>query len=445
MSKSETKSEYLKEVSVADVESVSSGSFEGDAYANAPQGKASNFQAYFNVVSVLAGAGTLGLPAALRDAGWVGLAILALACAMAIYANQKLIQCLYYDGKNRLREYPDVAAAAFGLPGRILVTFFYNSIALGGPVLYLILTGTNIHDLASSVGSTITLKQWIMIAAAVMTVPIIITKTMREVAALSIFGALATTVVVFVVVVASIVDSKNFDTILKPDGSIGPVEHVAAIPRNLPISLATFAFSYGGNVIFPHVEESMKNKRAWNKIILWGILTVTALYFLCAATGYAVYGDGVLSPIYLNLPGGTTRTISTIIITLHVLLAIPLFLTTFNLQIERALKLEHRGLSKRAEWGYRAIVRTLSMILVATIALFFPYFGQMMSLLGALSDGMLTFVFPVLFYLKLYGIHKVGKIELAVMILIVIIGIAGSAIGTVDAVKELAKAYRGEN
>lgn len=98
MSKSETKSEYLKEVSVADVESVSSGSFEGDVYANAPQGKASNFQAYFNVVSVLAGAGTLGLPAALRDAGWVGLAILALACAMAIYANQKLIQCLYYDG-----------------------------------------------------------------------------------------------------------------------------------------------------------------------------------------------------------------------------------------------------------------------------------------------------------------------------------------------------------
>jgi vesicular inhibitory amino acid transporter len=82
-----------------DVESVaSSGPHEGDAYANAPAGKATNFQAYVNVVSVLAGAGTLGLPAALRDAGWVGLAILALACAMAIYSNQKLIKCLYYDG-----------------------------------------------------------------------------------------------------------------------------------------------------------------------------------------------------------------------------------------------------------------------------------------------------------------------------------------------------------
>ncbi|KAG0341205.1 hypothetical protein BG000_009932, partial [Podila horticola] len=308
MSKSEVKSEYLHEVNVTDVESVSSGSVDGDAYANAPAGKATNFQAYVNVVSVLAGAGTLGLPAALRDAGWVGLAILALACAMAVYANQKLIQCLYYDGKNRLREYPDVAAAAFGLPGRIVVTFFYNSIALGGPVLYLILTGTNIHDLASSVGSTITLQQWIMVAAAVMTVPIIITKTMREVAALSIFGALSTAIVVVIVTIASIVDSKDITA---------PIEHDVAIPRHLPIALATFAFSYGGNVIFPHVEESMKNKKAWNKIILWGILTVTVLYVVCATAGYAVYGQTVKSPIYLNLPGGTTRTISTIIITLH--------------------------------------------------------------------------------------------------------------------------------
>ncbi|KAG0089349.1 hypothetical protein BGZ93_009745 [Podila epicladia] len=426
----------FSEKTEVDVESISSsGSLEGDVYANAPAGKATNFQTYVNIVSVLAGAGTLGLPAALRDAGWLGLLILALACAMAIYSNQKLIQCLYYDGRNRLREYPDVAHAAFGLPGRILVTFFYNSIALGGPVLYLILTGTNIHDLASSVGSTVTLKQWIMVAAAIMTVPIIITKTMREVAWFSIAGAASTAIVVVVVTIASIVDSKNITV---------PIEHDIVIPRQLPIALATFAFSYGGNVIFPHVEESMKNKKAWNKIILWGILTVTVLYFLCASTGYAVYGHTVKSPIYLNLPSGATRTISTIIITLHVLLAIPLFMTTFNLQIERALKLEDRGLSKRAEWSYRAIIRTLSMILVATIALFFPYFGQMMSLLGALSDGMLTFVFPVVFYLKLYGVKKVGKLELLAMILIIVIGVAGSAIGTVDAVKELAKAYRGE-
>lgn len=89
----------FSEKTEVDVESISSsGSLEGDVYANAPAGKATNFQTYVNIVSVLAGAGTLGLPAALRDAGWLGLLILAMACAMAIYSNQKLIQCLYYDG-----------------------------------------------------------------------------------------------------------------------------------------------------------------------------------------------------------------------------------------------------------------------------------------------------------------------------------------------------------
>ncbi|KAF9583544.1 hypothetical protein BGW38_009207 [Lunasporangiospora selenospora] len=429
-----------------DVESVaSSGSIDGDIYANAPAGRATNFQAYVNVVSVLAGAGTLGLPAALRDAGWVSLIILALACAMAIYSNQKLIKCLYYDGRNRLREYPDVAAAAFGLPGRIVATFFYNSIALGGPILYLILTGNNIHDLASSVGSDITLRQWIMIAAGIMVIPIVLTKTMREVAFLSIFGALSTAIVVVIVMIAAIINSKDLgDMVVKPNGSVGPIIHENIIPRNLPLALATFAFSYGGNVIFPHVEESMKDKRSWNKIVMWGMLTVTVLYFMCSISGYAVYGDIVESPIYKNLPGGAVRTVSTIIITIHVLLAIPLFMTTFNLQIEAALKLESRGLSKKMEWIYRGILRTLSMILVATVALFFPYFGQMMALLGALSDAMLTFVFPVVFYLKLYGYKNIGKAELCVMAFIIIVGTAGSAIGTVDAVKELAKAYRGE-
>lgn len=343
-----------------------------------------------------------------------------------------------------MREYPDIAHAAFGLPGRIIVVFFYNSIALGGPVLYLILTGTNVHDLASSVGSTITLKQWIIIAAAIMTVPIILTKTMREVAFLSIFGALSTAVVVVIVMIAAIIDSNNIGLVTKASGVVEPIHHEVAIARHLPLALATFAFSYGGNVIFPHVEESMKHKRAWNKIIFWGVLTVTILYVMCSISGYAVYGDIVKSPIYQNLPGGATRTISTIIITLHVLLAIPLFLTTFNLQIESAIKLDSRGLSGKTEFLYRAVIRTLSMVLVATIALFFPYFGQMMSLLGALSDGMLTFVFPVVFYLKLFGFKKVHKLELVIMILIVVVGTAGAAIGTVDAVKELAKAYRGE-
>ena len=43
----------------------------------------SGFMAYFNVVCVIAGTGTLGLPFALAQGGWIGILILCLAWWMS--------------------------------------------------------------------------------------------------------------------------------------------------------------------------------------------------------------------------------------------------------------------------------------------------------------------------------------------------------------------------
>lgn len=43
----------------------------------------SGFMAYFNVVCVIAGTGTLGLPYALAQGGWIGILILCLAWWMS--------------------------------------------------------------------------------------------------------------------------------------------------------------------------------------------------------------------------------------------------------------------------------------------------------------------------------------------------------------------------
>ncbi|KAG1223067.1 hypothetical protein G6F68_020449 [Rhizopus microsporus] len=59
----------------------------------------SSFLAYFNVVCVVAGTGTLGLPYALRLGGWIGILIIFLAWSMSIYTGIILIRCLYANGK----------------------------------------------------------------------------------------------------------------------------------------------------------------------------------------------------------------------------------------------------------------------------------------------------------------------------------------------------------
>lgn len=105
---------------------------------------------YCNVVCVVAGTGVLGLPMALRQGGWIGLVILFLAWSMSIYTANLLVKCLYAGGGEvkRLTTYKDVATAAFGTVGG-WVTFFFNAwILLGGPVLYLVLSGQNINQVS---------------------------------------------------------------------------------------------------------------------------------------------------------------------------------------------------------------------------------------------------------------------------------------------------------
>ena len=47
--------------------------------------------------------------------------------------------------------------------------------------------------------------------------------------------------------------------------------------------------------------------------------------------------DKTMSPIYDNLPNGGPKTASIIIITIHVILAAPLLLTSFALDVEKML------------------------------------------------------------------------------------------------------------
>lgn len=72
----------------------------------------------------------------------------------------------------------------------------------------------------------------------------------------------------------------------------------------IPTSLATISFSYGGNNVFPHIEESMQKPRHWNRVVTAAICTCAIMYFLVAFFGYLAYGDTTVNPILKVLPEG---------------------------------------------------------------------------------------------------------------------------------------------
>ncbi|KAK9712784.1 hypothetical protein K7432_006914 [Basidiobolus ranarum] len=398
----------------------------------------SSFGAYFNIVCVIAGTGTLQLPLSLNQGGWISLFIIILSACIATYTGQLLIKCLYYDGVTRLPDYPSIGEAAFGKAGKIFVRIIYYSNPLGPSCIYILLAGQNAQTLLKGWGVNVNEKVCIIVAAVIVCLPYIALKTLKEVAILAIFGAVATLVVVLVVVIEGFIQLPTL-------ANNTEITHAFVHGSGIPIALASISFSFGGNVIYPHVEEGMRHPKSWNKVLILAIGTITGMYMLISVCGYYVYGSITKSPIYLNLPQNAGYFIAVILITIHVILAAPILLTSFANEMEMILKIDRKYHSAPKELMLRASLRAVVIVVLTIIALFLPYVPILMSLIGALSNCIIVFVAPIVLYLKLYGWRSGSKLELVWCFIVVAIGLFGCVLGAKDAIIELVQAIETSN
>lgn len=146
-----------------------------------------------------------------------------------------LVRCLYHNGRTRLSSYQEIAEESFGKIGG-WISFFFTAITLiGVPVLYILLAGQNLHKVCEGTAGELTFPIWVIICAAIITLPFVFFKSMKEVGFLSAFGMLATVLVVFIVLVMSVKDKpKHMDA-----------HHDNVIWDQFPIALSSIVFSFG--------------------------------------------------------------------------------------------------------------------------------------------------------------------------------------------------------
>lgn len=222
------------------------------------------------------------------------------------------------------------------------------------------------------------------------------------------------------------------------------IERDGVIWTGFPSALSTIAFSYGGNNTYPHVEYALKKPEQWKYAVAAGLSTCTALYFLTAIPGYWSFGNSAQSPIYSSLPDGAGKIVAMIVMTIHVILAIPIYACSFALEFEHFCRIREDRLGKVGAFFGRAVVRIATMVILVILAVFIPYFDDFMSLIGALANCGLVFLLPILCYLRLYGIRKRPIYELAFCALTIFLGIIGCVFGTIDAVKALIEDFNSE-
>ncbi|KAG0240773.1 transmembrane amino acid transporter protein-domain-containing protein [Mortierella sp. GBAus27b] len=415
---------------------VEAGSVGGSVEPPSDRGDGvSTYKAIASLICVIAGTGTLGMPHAVAQAGWVGTLIIVLALFMSLTTGSMLVKCLYLKSDTRRSSYQEIAQDAYGRVGHYIALAAVAVNLFGCAILYVILAGTLIEAMIrerENVHEPVYL--YVIACSFFVWVCLVFTKSMKEVAILSIIGASATIGVVMITV------GVSADMIRHGAEVTIRSTHQVVNWSKLPSSLATMSFAYGGNMVYPHIEQSMRYPRSWSKT-LWSALVVCfVLYFTIAIAGYTAFGNETENPVLKNLSQGVWQVLANSLIILHVLLAAPIFLTSLSMMVEASITERYPSFAQGSasqQFLKRAIPRTIIVCTVGLIASVVPYFGDVMDLLGALATCLLVFVMPILFYYKLGGMEH-GSLPSKIWAwFIFVIGLVALVMGTYDATKNL--------
>ncbi|KAJ2659829.1 hypothetical protein IW148_004093 [Coemansia sp. RSA 1199] len=220
----------------------------------------------------------------------------------------------------------------------------------------------------------------------------------------------------------------------------GPISHYGAIPGGFAMALSSVTFAYLGTTIVPHIEGGMRRPEKFNFIFGLALAVIAAVYVVMAATGYWAYGDQTLSPITQNFPKLWPTTLADISMTIHVLLAGPLYLVQMSLEIEGGLGISQK--KPRIERLWRLGIRIGSALVILAVSEAIPFFDDVISLVGALTNPVLIYLAPIACYVKLKGWRNCSMLSLVGLALLLAFGMAVSAFGLVQTIFDIIESFR---
>lgn len=156
-------------------------------------------------------------------------------------------------------------------------------------------------------------------------------------------------------------------------------------------------------------------------------------YASMAVMGYLMFGDAVESQITLNLPIGKLSSKVAIYTTLvNPICKYALMVTP----IVNAAK-QHLPLWSHKKRLLGILVGTVLVISNVTVALCLPFFGYLMSLVGAFLSVTASIILPCLCYLKISGSYRSFGFKSIMIWAIVLSGVAVAVFGTYTALGQI--------
>ncbi|CAO2035328.1 unnamed protein product [Urochloa humidicola] len=410
-----------------DPDAAAGGDHEAQSFGPDPGGGASFVRTCFNGLNALSGVGLLSIPYALSEGGWLSLSLLLIVAAVCCYTGLLLQRCM--SASPSVRGYPEIGYLAFGRGGRLVASAFLYAELYLVAIGFLILEGDNLDKLfpgtslsLGPLGVVVSGKQLFVVLVALGILPTTWLRSLGVLAYVSASGVLASAVVVVCVLWAAVADGVGFR-------APGRMINVSG----LPTALGLYTFCYCGHAIFPTLCNSMKEKKKFSRVLVLCFAACTLNYGSMAILGYLMYGDDVKSQVTLNLPEGKLSSKLAIYTTLinpfskYALMVTPL-----------AAAAEERLLAAgNKRRSFSILIRTLLVASTVVVALAVPFFGHLMALVGSLLSVMASMLLPCVFYLKIFGVARCGRAEVALIAAIIALGSLVAVTGTYSSLKKI--------
>lgn len=392
-------------------------------------------QTVFNSVNVLIGVGLLSLPLAIHYSGWVvGILFYFFAVITTQYTAKLLAKCLDVDSS--LITFADLAYVSFGHSARVVVSILFSLELIGANVALVVLFADSLDDLIPGIG----VVGWKVIAAIIL-VPLAFLP-LRLLSFTSILGILSC----FGIVICVFIDG-----LIKPDtpGSLRQPATQYLFPldwRTIPLSLGLLMSPWGGHSVFPNIYRDMRHPYKYRR----GVDITYAFTFLLdlgmAVIGILMFGDAVRDEITSNIliTKGYPKAINLIIVVCIAIIPVtkvPLNARPIISTVEVLLGLDSRALAQSSSMvgmsGFnrgllKAAIRILVVLIFVGIAIVFPSFDRIMTLLGSVCCFTICIILPLAFHLKLFG-KEIGNAEKIMNWTLIVISTAMALVSTVFA------------
>ncbi|KAK7472573.1 hypothetical protein VKT23_000687 [Stygiomarasmius scandens] len=352
-----------------------------------------------NMANSILGAGIIGLPYAVSQAGFfTGLILLVLLCGVTDWTIRLIVINAKLSGSH---SYIEIMNRCFGSSGRAAVSFFQFAFAFGGMCAFGIIIGDTIPHVIRSIFPTISTipllsllanRQFVIfLCTACVSYPL---SLYRDIHKLSRASGLAL-VGMLIIVGSVLIEGPHVPPELKGD----PAKRYSVIGPGVfqAIGVISFAFVCHHNSLL--IYGSLKTPTLDRFAKVTHISTLISLVACCtlAVSAYLVFTDKTQGNILNNFPSDDTIiNIARFCFGLNMFTTLPLELFVCREVIEQYF-FSHESFNAQRHLFFTTTILFASM----TIAMITCDLGVMLEITGGVSATALAFIFPAACFLKL--------------------------------------------